>query len=108
MSVVVKANCKGNDKLFLTKGAAENIVDLCTHQLTSNNEVIKLNANDRKKVLALVTEWARQSYRVIAFAHKDVAKGNTIQLFIYTCTSIYLYLYLSFSIYLSLSFSLYI
>jgi calcium-translocating P-type ATPase len=72
MSVLLESGNDDVDKLFLTKGAAENIVALCTHHLTNNGSVKTLGAADRKKILSQVTEWAKQSYRVIAFAHKDV------------------------------------
>lgn len=54
------------------KGAAEIVLDKCTHYIDENGERRKLDDNQKQLVLAQINEFAGKSLRNILFAYKDL------------------------------------
>jgi|DeetaT_2_FD_contig_111_48842_length_2446_multi_4_in_0_out_0_4 magnesium-transporting ATPase (P-type) len=59
-----------------TKGAAEKILETCSHYLDSNGEKQPIDDVTQKKLLAEIDKLAVQALRAIAFAYKDLTDGQ--------------------------------
>ena len=60
--------------LAFTKGAPESVLPLCTMQRRSSKPAT-LTVDERKKILAQSQAFARQAYRVLAVATREVERG---------------------------------
>ena len=71
MSVLLRG--KQQRSTLLTKGAAESILDCCKSRLDgTTGAAVPLSAEERKELETLIANWAKQSLRVIALAHRDL------------------------------------
>lgn len=55
------------------KGAAEIILDLCTHRLTEDGKTVKLDAAGKAEILALISTYGESALRAVGMAHRDVS-----------------------------------
>ncbi|MFH1589882.1 MAG: HAD-IC family P-type ATPase [archaeon] len=69
---MITINEHENQKTAYLKGAAEKILEKCTHIRTKNKEVIKLNQKLIDEILAQVNHYSNQTYRVLGIATKQV------------------------------------
>jgi len=67
---VVTANAKG-EHTFITKGALDNILSICT-SLQSGNESHVLDAPARAEIEKLYSDWSEKGFRVLGLATKTV------------------------------------
>ena len=67
MSVVCE---KKGQKSIYAKGAAEMVLEKCTH-IIENEKIIKLNEAKRKEILAVTNHMASDALRVLGFAYKE-------------------------------------
>jgi magnesium-transporting ATPase (P-type) len=58
-----------------TKGAAEKILETCSHYLDPNGDKQPIDDITQKKLLAEIDKLAVQALRAIAFAYKDLTEG---------------------------------
>lgn len=72
MSVIYKS--KEGYKAYV-KGAPDVILNLCTHELTSQG-IVQLTTERRKQILYFNDEMASHALRVLAFASKNVQAGD--------------------------------
>lgn len=68
LSVVVKEN---NVNRMVTKGALNKVLEVCT-QMDAQGGPVPLDAEARKKIDALFTDWSSQGYRVLGVARREV------------------------------------
>lgn len=61
-------------KIAFTKGAIEQILDKSTH-IFENNKITKLSIEKKKQILAQEARLAKQAYRILGFAFKELS-GN--------------------------------
>ncbi len=61
-------------KYSYVKGAADIIVDLCTH-VRKNGKIIKLTDSEKKKIILQNKKYATDTLRVLGFAYKEL-KGS--------------------------------
>ena len=59
-----------------TKGAAEIILQTCTHYIDSMGERTLMHDEDREELLCIIQTYAKLALRTIAFAYKDLQKGE--------------------------------
>lgn len=60
------------DKRVHMKGAAEIVLESCTHYLNENGQKTPLNDDVKQKFLNIITKYASQSLRTISFAYRDL------------------------------------
>lgn len=70
MAVVIEEN---GQYLVLVKGALDVIIGSCT-QVMTNQGIIKLSQEERKKFVKTQSEWASNALRVLGFAYKPISK----------------------------------
>src|SRR5207247_181674 len=69
-------NRSGTGRLMLrTKGAADRLVHRCRYTM-KEGQMVPLTDTDRNVVLEQVTNFERDGYRVLAFADRDLGKGE--------------------------------
>jgi len=68
MSVVVKID--GNYYVY-TKGALEVLLPICASKIKQGT-ISKLKENEKQKIINLQNDWAKEAYRVLAFAYKPL------------------------------------
>lgn len=68
LSVIV---CEGNEVVLITKGALDNILDICT-QIRSGYSINEINDDMLKRIRQRFIEWSNQGYRVLGIAQKTV------------------------------------
>ena len=66
----------GYPKRVHIKGASEYVLDTCTHYLTKTGDKMPLDDMLKQEILALITTYAKQSLRTIAFGYKDLKEGE--------------------------------
>ncbi|MFI9650017.1 magnesium-translocating P-type ATPase [Streptomyces sp. NPDC052040] len=81
MSVVLARNTPGEDKaasehVLITKGAFEEVLDLCTH-LTDRGERIELTDRLRRHVTRIAESSNREGLRVLAVATRTISEPRT-------------------------------
>jgi len=72
MSVLVSP-AKGGPNRLLVKGASENLLERCTHALTSDGSRVALSKPSKEALLKQVATMAGSALRVLAFAVKEGA-----------------------------------
>ena len=60
------------DKRIHLKGAAEIVLESCTHYLNQNGEKVVFDDEIKSHILDKITEYATQSLRTICLAYKDL------------------------------------
>ena len=73
-SVVVSIN---SEELVITKGATEVIIDNCS-KLDNDGKVLKLNNEDKEKIINMSNSLASKGMQVIALSYKKEYKGKDI------------------------------
>jgi P-type Ca2+ transporter type 2B len=61
-----------HDRRVHMKGAAEIVLESCTHYLNENGQKTPLNDDVKQKFLNIITTYASQSLRTISFAYRDL------------------------------------
>lgn len=69
LSVAVKHH---NDFFFITKGALDNVLEVCSDVQLVNEERLPLDEAMRKQVNNSFIEYSRQGYRVLGLAYKSI------------------------------------
>lgn len=72
MSVVVN---RGSEKIMYTKGAIENLINLCDY-IEIDNKIIPLDSFEKNKIINFNNKMAKDALRVIGFAYKKVEGLN--------------------------------
>jgi Mg2+-importing ATPase len=90
LSVVV-ANAPEASRLMVTKGALDNVLEVCTH-LRRGEQVVTLNDAERAAIAKRFAEWSEQGFRVLGLATRalpdqphygrDEEKGMTFRGFL--------------------------
>lgn len=77
LSVVVDSSSGGQvQPLLITKGAFENVLEVCSRIRKNSSEEL-LDPERKKKIEALYTEWSSQGYRVLGVAVRDVERKTS-------------------------------
>ncbi|WP_090461866.1 magnesium-translocating P-type ATPase [Pseudomonas mohnii] len=66
LSVAV-ANAPGASRLMVTKGALDNVLEVCTH-LRRGEQVVTLNDAERATIAQRFADWSEQGFRVLGIA----------------------------------------
>lgn len=77
LSVVVDSSSGGQAQpLLITKGAFENVLEVCSRIRKDSSEEL-LDPERKKKIEALYTGWSSQGYRVLGVAVRDVERKTS-------------------------------
>ena len=71
MSTLVEQQ-KGGNAILYTKGAAEIIIDLCSHYVDASGKEVEISPQQRAKFNEVIKEMAQKGLRVISMAHRAV------------------------------------
>ena len=57
----------------ILKGAPENVLPMCTSQLTRNGEIEEIDERERERILndEIINKMAKRGYRTLAYAYRD-------------------------------------
>ena len=74
LSIIVEDS--RDDHLMVCKGAVEEMLSIATH-INENDQVIVLDAQRRKDLLALANEYNEEGFRVLVVATRTIAKAQS-------------------------------
>jgi len=66
----------GYPKRLHTKGAAENVLETCTHYLNDEGEKKTLDDQIKQQLNTIIEKYATNALRCICFAYKDLKEGD--------------------------------
>ncbi|MCS6821381.1 MAG: cation-translocating P-type ATPase [Microscillaceae bacterium] len=78
MSVWVENQQTKKNYLF-TKGAPDQVLAICTHYLTNENQVEPLGESEKQLILSQINHYSQQALRVLAFAYKPIEQETDFQ-----------------------------
>lgn len=83
LSVAVTDPTLGSTGVLITKGALENVLEVCTQtaddaQGTSQEATIPLDDAQQAELNKLFQQWSGQGYRVLGVAERHLAAGETV------------------------------
>jgi Ca2+-transporting ATPase len=69
------------------KGASEIVLNMCTHQLNPQGQVIPLTSAEKKKLEGLIQSMAEGALRTICLAYRETSAGFLLLLFFFLLSS---------------------
>ena len=66
----------GYPRRLHTKGAAENVLETCTHYLNDEGQRVVLDDQVKQQLNNIIEQYATRALRCILFAYKDLKEGD--------------------------------